>query len=221
MKLIETMRLNRRGEVLLLPLHLTRLRTSAQQLGFFYDEKALQQHLAIHLHQPQPQPQRLRLTLEKNGHVEISCSTLAHTITPVWLKLQSTPINLPADSPLLLHKTTQRQHWHTGEKWLQQHPHFFDVIYADNTGLVTEGGRSNVYIWCKNRWITPPLQLGLLNGVLRRSLLQRGAVHEQCFTTEELLAAPKVRISNALRGWIDATIRPAHNPSPPAPPQSP
>lgn len=211
MKLIETMRLNRFGEVLLLPWHLKRLRSSAQQFGFFYDENALLQHLAIYLHQNHPQPQRLRLTLEQNGHLEVTCCPLSYTVMPVRLKLQPKPINLPAVSPLLLHKTTQRQHWAAGEQWLQQHPAFFDVIYSSAEGFITEGGRSNIYIWQQNRWITPPIQLGLLNGVLRSFLLHKGEVHEQSFTIPELLAAPKIRISNALRGWMDAVIMPTHN----------
>lgn len=211
MKLIETMRLNRCGEVLLLPWHLKRLRSSARQCDFFYDENALLQQLAIYLHKNYSQTQRLRLTLAQNGHLEITCTPLAHTVTPVWLKLQSKTIDLPADSSLLLHKTTQRQHWSAGEQWLQQHPAFFDVIYASTEGFITEGGRSNIYIWQQNRWITPPTQLGLLNGVLRRSLLHRGEVHEQPFTISELLTAPKVRVSNALRGWMDAKIMPTHN----------
>ena len=211
MKLIETMRLNRRGEVLLLPWHIKRLRSSAQRLGFPYNDKTVLQQLSVYLHKNYPQPQRLRLTLAQNGHLEITCIPLAHTINPVWLKLQPKPIALPIDSPLLLHKTTQRQHWIDGEQWLQQHPAFFDVIYASAEGFITEGGRSNIYIWQQNRWITPPTELGLLNGVLRSFLLHKGEVYEQPFTVSELLAAPRVRVSNALRGWMDAKIISTHN----------
>lgn len=205
-ELIETMRLNRAGQIMLLPLHLQRLQRSAQQLDFKYKTKSVLEALQPYLHHSYDQPQRLRLSLSVTGKLTAICTSLSITPQPVRLRLNSRPISLAASSSLLHHKTSQRQHWLVGEQWLQQHPSFFDVIYKDSCGSITEGGRTNIYIWHQNHWITPPLELGLLSGVMREWLLMKGWAKESPFTSDQLLAAPAVRISNALRGWLDAKV---------------
>lgn len=46
-ELIETMRLNRQGQVLLLPLHLQRIALSARKLGFTWSQSAALTALAL------------------------------------------------------------------------------------------------------------------------------------------------------------------------------
>lgn len=205
-ELIETMRLNRTGEVLLLALHLRRLQRSAQQLDFKYEPNLILKALKPYLHLSYHQPQRLRLSLTATGQPTVVCTPLDITPQPARIKLNHIPLSLPASSRRLHHKTTQRHHWATGEQWLQQHPDFFDVLYTDATGFITEGGRTNVYIWQQDHWITPPLEFGLLGGVMREWLMSKGWVKESPISQEALLMAPAVRVSNALRGWLDAKI---------------
>lgn len=205
-ELIETMRLNCAGQVLLLPLHLQRLQRSAQQLNFKYEMDSVLKVLQPYLHRTYVQPHRLRLSLINTGQPLVVCTPLPMTPQPARVMLNSTSISLPASSRLLHHKTSQRQHWLAGEQWLQQHPKFFDILYTDPSGFITEGSRTNVYIWHKNHWITAPLELGLLGGVMREYLLLKGWAKESPFTVDQLLAAPAVRISNALRGWLDAKV---------------
>ena len=202
--LIETMRLNRQGQIVLLALHLQRLKRSAQQLGFNYNQADVLNALKPYLHKSYNTTQRLRLTLAANGQLNLQCSELNTTAAPVLVKLW--PVSVQADTELLRHKTTARAHWQNGEQWLSQNPCFFDVLYADATGNITEGGRTNIYIWYQNQWITPPLSQPLLGGVQRQLLLNKGWVKEQSFNQQQLLSAPKIRISNALRGWLDAVI---------------
>lgn len=202
--LIETMRLNQQGQIVLLALHLQRLKRSALQLGFYYNQADVLNALKPYLHKSYNTTQRLRLTLTANGQLHLQCSELNTTATPVLVKLW--PVSLQADTELLRHKTTARSHWQAGEQWLTKHPRFFDVLYADANGNLSEGGRSNIYIWQQNQWITPPLSQALLGGVQRQYLLNKGWVKEQRFDQQQLLSAPKVRISNALRGWLDASI---------------
>lgn len=205
-ELIETMRLNTQGQILLLPLHLRRLKQSAQQLGFVYSQTTLLNALAPYLHRRYPQNQRLRLTLATNGALNLQCSPLSTTTQPVWVVLAPKPIQSP--SRYLKHKTTQRQHWAAGEQWLQRHPQFFDVIYYDKEGWITEGGRSNIYIQQHQQWWTPPSCQLLLEGVQRSVLLQQNQAREKRISVQELLHAPRLRVSNALRGWLDARLYP-------------
>lgn len=203
-ELIETMRLHRAGLVPLLALHLKRLEYSAQTLGYPYQQNSILQALQPYFLRRYTQPQRLRLTLGRTGKITVQCQPLAETAQPVRLALS--PLNPLAPAILLQHKTTQRQHWAQGERWLQQHPSFFDVIYFDQNQQITEGGRSNIYILKNNRWVTPSLKQPLLAGVQRQYLLDQGWVSEKDITKKDLLHAPRIRISNALRGWLDARL---------------
>lgn len=203
-ELIETMRLNRQGQIALLALHLQRLTTSALKLGFSFSQKTLLQRLAPYLHQNYTQAQRLRVTLNQNGVLTLQCHPLAHTSLPVWLALAHTSIQTP--TVYLEHKTTQRSHWAQDEQWLQQHPTFFDVIHYNEHGFITEGCRCNIYVQQQSQWFTPPVSLGLLPGVQRAALLKQGLVQEKNIHIDDLASAQNLRISNALRGWLDAKI---------------
>lgn len=207
-QLIETMRLNKHGQIMLLALHLRRLQRSAQTLGFAYCQRTLLQAMRPYLHQSYCTPQRLRLLLHRTGEFEIVCTPLLYTPGPVKLILQPDPIRAPLAA--LYHKTTQRTHWTAGEAWLQRHPSFFDVIYNDDTGLITEGGRSNIYLLRDNQWVTPAISSPMLAGVQRQYLLNKGWATEGTISRDELLSASRLRISNALRGWLDATLVTKH-----------
>lgn len=202
--LIETMRLERTGQVLRLALHLQRLRRSAQQLGFSYEHKAILQALAPSMRRRYHSAQRLRLSLAYNGAISIQQAPLTPTATPVLLRLS--PFSAQPQPLFLRHKTDARHHWHTGERFLAQHPNYFDVIYYDQHGYLTEGTRTNIYLWTNGQWVTPPATQDLLAGVQRQYLINKGWVQEQPIHYQQLLPSSRLRVSNALRGWLDATL---------------
>ncbi|AQS51232.1 hypothetical protein PAEH1_06050 [Paenalcaligenes hominis] len=123
---------------------------------------------------------------------------------PVRLALAAAPVR--CDPIYLRHKTTWRDQWAQGEAWLTQHPTYFDVIYTDQGGAITEGGRSTIYVLQQGKWFTPPLTHALLPGVYRKTLLAQGLVHERALSRSDLKQAARIRVSNALRGWLDACL---------------
>ena len=52
-------------------------------------------------------------------------------------------------------------------------------------------------------------RLRLPAGVQRAELLEAGQAKEKVLTLADLHAADGIRLSNALRGWIDVTLRAA------------
>ena len=54
--------------------------------------------------------------------------------------------------------------------------------------------------------LTPPRECGLLAGVFREALLERGRLKEAVLTREDLSRARRVLLVNALRGWIPAAL---------------
>ena len=114
---------------------------------------------------------------------------------------------LEADDPWLRHKTTHRPRFAAAQRWLRAHPDHFDLIFGNAAGDLCEGSRSTIYVRdAAGAWLTPPLASGLLPGVKRQALLDDGAVREARLSLADLRQAPALRVSNALRGCLDARL---------------
>lgn len=203
--LIETMRWER-GRIALLPGHLRRLATSSAALGYVWDAHTVQTQIAQHCTGLDPQRTfRVRLLLAPDGQCEITTTALAPTPEPVRILLASEP--LIADFLWLGHKTTHRPWYADAQDQLAGRPDIFDVIFSNPQGEVCEGSRCTIYAQdVQGLWLTPPLACGLLPGVQRQALLDAGQVREARISPEELRHAPALRVSNALRGWLDAHL---------------
>jgi 4-amino-4-deoxychorismate lyase len=204
--LIETMRLDPGREIRLLELHLVRLCRSAMALGIPYSEQDIQTALAQALAAaPANQTARVRLLLATDGHPVVTVARLAPTPEPVAVALSRR--RLCADWIWLHHKTTCRPLYEEAARWLEQHPPVFDLLFLNEQGELCEGSRSSVYVKDdRDRWLTPPLRCGVLPGVMRRHLLDTHQVSEACLTENDLRQAQQLRLSNALRGWLDARL---------------
>lgn len=109
---------------------------------------------------------------------------------------------------MLLHKTTRRAEydraWQAAEALGG-----FDMLFVNERGEVTEGGRSNVFVKLDGQWVTPPLESGVLPGVMRGVLLDDrvfGAT-ERVVTRDDLARAEALLLTNALRGALDAVLK--------------
>lgn len=109
-------------------------------------------------------------------------------------------------------KTTRRtlynQAWQTAET-----QGAFDSLFFNSDGILLEGGRSNVFVKYQGQWLTPSLDLDILNGVMRQAVLQHpqtylGAdtVIETHITRDILEHAEEIRLSNALRSVFEADL---------------
>ncbi|NYT76376.1 aminotransferase class IV [Alcaligenaceae bacterium] len=205
-QLIETMRVEPGQKIELLAGHMRRLQASAQALGYPWHgqqiTQAIQQALAnVDAHGTF----RLRLLLNDRGRCSLESTVLPPTPEPVKLKLAPEP--LVADAFWLVHKTTRRHWYEPAQAWLSAHAEYFDVVYCTEQGQVCEGSRSNLYVQDDaGVWLTPPVSAGLLPGVMRQALLDQGLVREAPVPRQMLIEAQAVRVSNALRGWLDARI---------------
>ena len=78
------------------------------------------------------------------------------------------------------------------------------MIFLNERDELCEGSRSNIYIKKDGDWVTPPLDCGLLGGVMRQHLLNTRQVREAVLTRADFeQPAASLRLSNALRGWFD------------------
>ena len=203
--IFETMRVENR-QCRLLDLHLGRLKTSAQALNLPpHDdcETRIRQYIA-------KLPDglfRLKAELVSDGLI-LSHAATAELSAPQ--RVIPAPQPLPRRDYLRRFKTTRRalfdQAWQTAET-----QGAFDSLFFNSDGLLLEGGRSNVFVKYQGQWLTPSLDLDILNGVMRQAVLQQpqtylgaDAVIETHITRDMLEHAEEIRLSNALRGVFEA-----------------
>jgi para-aminobenzoate synthetase/4-amino-4-deoxychorismate lyase len=113
--------------------------------------------------------------------------------------LASAPV-VASESVFAFHKTTLRAPY---EAALAAAPPGVDeVLLVNEWGELTEGTRTNVALQFGGGWVTPPLEAGLLPGVFREHLVRSGRLVEATLYPRDLRRAHRVRLMNALRGWI-------------------
>ncbi|WDD96447.1 aminodeoxychorismate synthase component I [Burkholderia sp. FERM BP-3421] len=209
--LFETMQATRADGVRHLDRHLARLRASADAFGFAYDEAALRAALAARCAAfDEPGAHRVRLALAKDGALELTGAPLKPLADgPVGVMLASEHgfAAVPSGDALLLHKTTRRAHYDRAWQQAEQQG-CFDMLFVNERGELTEGGRSTVFVKLDGRWYTPPLASGVLPGVMRGVLLEDPllAASERVLTQDDLLRAEALMLSNALRGAVAARL---------------
>ncbi|WP_114814560.1 aminodeoxychorismate synthase component I [Paraburkholderia kururiensis] len=210
-QLFETMFATREGGVRHLDRHLARLSHSATQLGFGYDEVEVRARLQAQCEQlPAAAAHRMRLALDKAGTVHVTAAPLAPLATEtvgVMLAPDHGFAATQAADLLLLHKTTRRAEY--DRAWHEAEPKgAFDMLFFNERGELTEGGRSNVFVKLDGRWWTPPLASGVLPGVMRGVLLEDASMNatERVLTREDVLRAEALMLCNALRGALPAHI---------------
>lgn len=78
----------------------------------------------------------------------------------------------------------------------------FEALLLNEHSRLAEGSRSNVALVLPDGIFTPPESEGCLPGTVRRRLLERGAIHEQPLTLEDLAAAEGLLLMNSLIGVL-------------------
>lgn len=200
--LIETLRVDGDGAVPLLDGHLARLARSAAALGYACDTAAIRHAIGERARAlPRGSAHRMRLLLDGAGHPSLETAVLPPLSALPGVALASE--RLDAAQLLLRHKTTHRPWYAQATAWLAAHGDCFDLLYANSRGELCEGSRSNVYLLRDGRWLTPPVESGLLPGVQRAALLAAGSAEIATLTLDDLAGAAGIRLSNALRGWFD------------------
>lgn len=205
--IFETLRVEN-GRCALLDRHLCRLKTSAQALNLPLPdgcENQIKQYIA----RLPDGAFRIKALLASDG-ISLSRAVLNHLADKQRVIIS--PTILPAQNYLRRFKTTCRtvfdQAWQTAET-----QGAFDSLFFNSDGILLEGGRSNVFVKYQGQWLTPSLDLDILNGIMRQAVLdepqkylQTNQVIETHITQKTLQEAEEIRLSNALRGVFAAAL---------------
>jgi len=189
-------------EYFLLDLHLKRLQNSCDYFSIPLDLKKLK--CKMKREAPKEEGKfKVRLMVDMEAKLSIEKIPLDEIPQSPKVKLSSKRID-PRDI-LLYHKTTQRE-LYDQERAKANSEGFFEVIFLNKEGQLTEGSITNIFIEKNNQLYTPPLQCGLLPGVFRQYLLKQGKAKEKTLYLNDICKADTVYIGNSLRGLVRAEV---------------
>jgi para-aminobenzoate synthetase/4-amino-4-deoxychorismate lyase len=117
--------------------------------------------------------------------------------------------NTDSNKVYLYHKTSLRKLYDDERTQLVDNKGYYEVLFMNEKGEVTEGSYSNIFLQKEGRLLTPPVSCGLLPGVLRRYLLQQYPefVVEKTLTGKDLEQAEAVYVGNSVRGLVRVTFQ--------------
>ncbi|MFA6465040.1 MAG: aminodeoxychorismate synthase component I [Desulfurivibrionaceae bacterium] len=160
---------------------------------------------------------RVRLALAKSGEMEFSASPCPAPAAITWPIPQAAQAELPRvtfsaqatgpGSPWLYHKTTLRAMYDT-ERQQALAAGFYEVLFTNTRGEVTEGSITSLFIKQRNTLLTPAMECGLLPGVFRRHLLEHISlpVREAILTRRDIEQAEALFVGNSVRGLIQVRL---------------
>lgn len=200
--LIEAMAFTPDLGIPLLELHLERMKASAVEFGFLFDRHQLRnqiQALCFDLERPA----KVRLLLSRGGATALEAMPLdeGELAEPVICGVLPLPVD-PGDWRLR-HKTSDRTFYDAARAVAVQAGATEAILIRDD-GLVTEASRSNIFLTRGDMLVTPAASLGLLPGVLRRSLIVQGKAAESQLHLEDL--ADGFYLGNSVRGLMKAAL---------------
>lgn len=198
--LVETLRLEG-GSYPLLERHLARLSASARDLRLGVDVEGARRALLRHAAEAGPAARRVRLVARVDGIRVDSAPAPAPAASPLPVALARRPV--ARSDPRLLHKTTRRELYDArrGEA-----PGAFDVLLRNEEGELTEFTIGNLVAEIDGAQWTPPGECGLLPGVMRGALLERGEIRERRLRLEDLGRATRIWLVNAVRGRVPVRL---------------
>ena len=205
--LIETLQAHRSSGARNLNLHLQRLSASARHFGFVCDaENIAAQVSAVCAGLASDALYRMRLLLNADGTVDIRTAPMSDS-SPSSVRLLLARQPMRSHDVFLRHKTTLRRRydlaWQAAEK-----NGAFDTLFVNEKSQVTEGGRSNLFIYRDGQWLTPPLSEGVLPGIMRGLLLEDLTMNarEAVLTLDDLRSAERIMVCSSLRGILPASV---------------
>ncbi len=198
--LIETLLWTRAAGFWLADGHRARMAASAMALGFVFSPQAFDAALAKAGAGAETQALRVRLILSSDGAIETAVAPFSPDSPQKIWRVAIAPQKLDSRDPLLRHKITRR----TTYDGALATSGADEVVFLNEGEEVCEGARTNIFVERHGVLLTPPLESGLLPGVLRAHLLAEGRAREKILRLDDL--SGDFLIGNSLRGLLRARL---------------
>jgi para-aminobenzoate synthetase/4-amino-4-deoxychorismate lyase len=208
-QLIETLLWEPGSGFFLLDYHIERIADSARYFHFCCDLEEVRARLTTEV-QLRQERQRVRLLLHRDGRIEITSALFPQEPPLTEIELPTVVFSqerVDAHDPHRFHKTTRRE-LYDQERSLATQQGFYEVLFINTAGQVTEGAVSNLFLLTNDNkfLLTPPIDCGLLKGTYRQMLLKQGKAVERVLSPDDVFMAKKLFVANSLRGLIPVHI---------------
>jgi para-aminobenzoate synthetase/4-amino-4-deoxychorismate lyase len=181
--------------------HLKRLTASARYWGFPFPRRRIETVLAEAADGEETEPFVVRLALDRLGAITVTSRALESVTGPVRVRIS--PHQTRSNDPFLCHKTDARTLYDTEFRAARQ-VGFFEALFLNEEGYLTEGAITNVFVCIEGRWHTPSLaHHDVLPGVWRRHFRVETGARESGLHLDDLVRAERVVIGNSVRGAIE------------------
>jgi para-aminobenzoate synthetase/4-amino-4-deoxychorismate lyase len=182
--------------------HLQRLVDAAEYFGYELDGEAIVRALDKATQNFSRESQKVRLLVHRNGSHQLEYNP----VPPVpmrTLKVHLAQFPVDRHNPFLYHKTTHRQVYEQAKAtW----PDCDDVVLWNQQGEITESCFANVVVPWQGKWLTPPVDCGLLAGTFRQWLLEQRRIEAGVVTVEMLHQVPYFYLVNSVRRFMKARL---------------
>lgn len=204
-ELLESLLWEKNKGYFLLDQHLERLERSAAYFGFAVDLSAVRRRLLEDAARMKEDRYKVRLRVGEEGDASVDWEVISQATQRERRRVTLAREPIDPENPFLYHKTTDRAVY---ERAWRLTPDRDDVLLWNPRGEVTESSIANVVIEKAGKRLTPPVSCGLLPGVFRAWLLERGEIEEGVVSLEDARNAQKMFLINSVRKWIPVALEP-------------
>ena len=185
------------GEMLFLEEHLIRLEKAARYFAYPFDKKLCLSAIKDKIVSlDQTIDYRLKVLLAKDGRLRIEVAKLEE-LSIDFLKAIIVERQEADTTPFVTFKTSYRPHIPKAKT---------EQIFIASDGYLQETAIGNLVLDINGKLLTPPVSVGLLDGIYRRYLLQTNQMVEAHLTKEDLKRADHIYACNSVRGLYELTI---------------
>ncbi len=201
LSLIETLRYEPGIGCIRAERHIERMTNSAKALGKQFDfERAAHDLRAIGA----SIPLRVRLCLDQQNRLTLETFPFTPLAPQTIWRIAIAATKLDANNPLLEHKTSLREQYEAARA---EYPisEIDEVLLENQHGHLCEGTITNLFVKRGRILVTPPLEAGLLKGVLRQELLDGSKAVEGLVNRQDIVNN-QFFVGNSLRELIPALL---------------
>ena len=142
---------------------------------------------------------RVRLAIKIDGTIDLKIIPLDFA---GWekepLKLVISSEKTDSESPYQYHKTDNRELYNSEYKKALE-AGFDEALFLNEKEELSEGAITNIFIQKDDKWFTPPISSGILNGTWRKNLIPALNAEEKDLTLNDLKTADDIIIGNSVK----------------------